>query len=548
MINIDDKVKIHFPMEMKPRPQQIELIQNCKNTVNNGKKYILINAPTGSGKSYFAIMFANWYRNAVNEDARIDIITNSKLLQDQYQNSFNFIKVLKGQNNYNCTRHQGFNCQEGKEMNSIQSLKKCDHCPYDIDKLTWTHSDIGITNFHLINSFMIYAPTPTLEDRNASVLICDEAHDFESVFCDFLSTKLSGKLLKKYGMDQVYIEKYEQILNNIKTVQEFMDFIQDKFIPYISVLNQKYEALLKSNENKKLYFKYYSYTSSQIEKFDNILVKYDKDPDNWSLDITYSKDKRVELIIEPIWGYDYLNEYVWKRYDHIVFMSGSILDKNMFCFINGLKPELTDYYNLESTFPIENRPLYYVKCGKMTYNTKRETFEKQVPIIKNILKKYKDKNGIIHTTNYEIADWIKNAIDDDRLIKHDPETREDIVTKFLKEGKKIRSEDEEKTNSVMISPSLMSGISLDEDLSRFQIIMKVPYPNISSNKIKSRQKADKNWYNWFTCVQIIQMAGRSVRSENDWAHTFILDSSFSDILKTTSYLPRWFTDAIILLK
>ena len=44
-------------MEMKPRPQQIELIQNCKNTINNGKKYILINAPTGSGKSYFAIMF-----------------------------------------------------------------------------------------------------------------------------------------------------------------------------------------------------------------------------------------------------------------------------------------------------------------------------------------------------------------------------------------------------------------------------------------------------------------------------------------------------------
>jgi S1-C subfamily serine protease len=34
MINIDDKVKIHFPMEMKPRPQQIEILQR-QSTIND---------------------------------------------------------------------------------------------------------------------------------------------------------------------------------------------------------------------------------------------------------------------------------------------------------------------------------------------------------------------------------------------------------------------------------------------------------------------------------------------------------------------------------
>ena len=63
-----------------------------------------------------------------------------------------------------------------------------------------------------------------------------------------------------------------------------------------------------------------------------------------------------------------------------------------------------------------------------------------------------------------------------------------------------------------------------------------------------RKEAERKWYDWKTCIDIIQMSGRSVRSETDWAHTFILDESFSDILKRTTYLPRWFTNSIKLLK
>lgn len=539
MINIDGKVNIYFPMEMKPRPQQIDLLQKCKKTINNGKKYILINAPTGSGKSYFAIMFSNWYRNSVDENAKIDIITNSKLLQEQYHDSFDFIRVLKGQSNYWCDDNK-CNCQEGKELNKLKETK-CPTCPYDMAKRAWMGSEMGITNFHMFNSFAMYQHK-VIEDRNSNVLIIDEAHDFESVFCDFLSTKLSGKLLKKYGMELVEIEFYEQKFVKITTIEKFMTFLEDDFLPKVRSLNSKYEHLISDSsaqEEIKEYNKYYTYTSTQIEKFETILEKFEADPNNWSLDRVYNKEKNLELLIEPIWGYDYLNEYIWCNYDHVVFMSGSILDKVMFSYINGLKVELTDYYELDSTFPLENRPIYYVKnIGKMTFESKELTFKNQIPVIEKILKKYQKENGIIHTINYELAEWLKNNIPDSRLVFHESENREDVFNNFKKNG----------VNSVLISPSMMSGISLDDDLSRFQIIMKVPYPNISSNKIKSRQKTNKRWYDWKTCIDIIQMVGRSVRSETDWAHTFILDSCFSDILKKTSYFPRWFTDSIKVLK
>ena len=103
--------------------------------------------------------------------------------------------------------------------------------------------------------------------------------------------------------------------------------------------------------------------------------------------------------------------------------------------------------------------------------------------------------------------------------------------------------------TVLVSPSMMNGVDLKDDLSRFQVIMKVPYPNIKSKKIKKRQKDNKEWYNWKTVVDLIQAYGRSIRSEEDYAETYILDESLSNIMKFNfKYLPSYFTDAIKSLK
>jgi ATP-dependent DNA helicase DinG len=50
---------------------------------------------------------------------------------------------------------------------------------------------------------------------------------------------------------------------------------------------------------------------------------------------------------------------------------------------------------------------------------------------------------------------------------------------------------------------------------------------------------------WKTVSDIIQSYGRSIRSKDDYAKTYILDGSFSNILKYNSTLiPQWFLDAI----
>ena len=100
--------------------------------------------------------------------------------------------------------------------------------------------------------------------------------------------------------------------------------------------------------------------------------------------------------------------------------------------------------------------------------------------------------------------------------------------------------------TVLISPSLYTGLDLKDDLSRFQIIVKVPFPDLKDRWIYAKTKKDKQWYYWLTALRLVQSYGRSVRSKDDWAKTYVLDSSFTFFLKKNrNMFPDWFMSAIV---
>jgi len=543
MITIND-LNIHFPLKLIPRNQQIESLHFVKESINTGNKFVLLNIPTGVGKSYFAIMFMNWYRNFVNEDAKFDILTNSKVLQNQYIKDYVFIENFKGRSNYKC---EPFNtdCEQGKELCSIMK-RKCSDCPYDMAKEKWKNSNISLTNFHLFNTIALYLPS-LLKERSSNVLLIDEAHDFENVFCDFISTRLNVRGLKMMGFTLSELEKIDKQIQKVKRIDQYVNLLERVIIPDLNekdVLFSK-EVIEKSitSKRKTEITKYISQIQTNKLKYKNFIEEFKKNKNNWVLDINLNKKAKIysgiELITQPVWGNEYLKESIWDKYDHVIFMSGTILNKEMFSYINGLDKEVSTYYEMNSPFSIKRRPIYYIKAGKMTYNEKIETFKNQKEWIKKIIKKNAKRKGIIHTTTYEFADMLKTQIYNKRLIFHETKNREEMLNKHI----------DSKQPTILVSPSMNSGVDLKDDLSRFQIIMKIPFPNISSNKIKQRQKTNKEWYNWKTCVDFIQSYGRSLRSEEDWAETYVLDSSLSTLLKYNSNLiPRYITDAIKVLK
>lgn len=144
---------------------------------------------------------------------------------------------------------------------------------------------------------------------------------------------------------------------------------------------------------------------------------------------------------------------------------------------------------------------------------------------------------VVHNCHsYKIANYLQKNINTNRFLLHDSSNRIEVYNFHLNS-----------TNpTILLSPSFTEGIDLVDELSRFQIIVKVPYPYLGDEFIKEKMKRVPGWYEWETCRTIIQASGRSVRNNTDYCITYILDSDFDRFYKNNSHLfPTWYKDAII---
>ena len=92
---------------------------------------------------------------------------------------------------------------------------------------------------------------------------------------------------------------------------------------------------------------------------------------------------------------------------------------------------------------------------------------------------------------------------------------------------------------------MCEGVDLKDDLSRFQIIVKVPSPYLGDPLIRKRMNKWEKWYPLQTAKTIVQAAGRSIRSESDSATTYILDSDWDRFYNRNRYLfPQTFKKSL----
>lgn len=530
-------------LDKTPRPEQIKLLEFTKESILSNNKFVLLNAATGAGKSFFSVMFMDWFKKNFDISATFDILTNSKLLQEQYSNEFNFMNNLWGIQNYECENYKT-DCGTGMEWCRLQN-KQCGECPYKQAKWKFDNGDIALTNFHLFLSYMIHVPQAW--KRSSRVLIIDECDQFEAITADFIKTEISKPILKKCGFNSEDISKALKIFGNKPyelSDSEFVRLVKEQFI---SIAKTVMNRLVKELEDKQTVQtnRYISELKGNILNWENLYKYYNTNPDNWVVDVNFidkkdktgkSVDKYYEMIAQPVWVYQYLDKYVWSKYDYVIFMSGTILDKELFSKINGIDNNRATYINIDSPFPKDNRPIYYFNnIGKMSYKTKDITWQKMKPVLEKILKKHKNESGIIHTHTYEFQKIITEQINDDRFLSHDSSNRNEVLQLHYNRNEP----------SVLISPSMAIGIDLIDNYSRHQTIIKMPYPNLNSKKIKKRLETIPEWYQLTTVRELIQMLGRSIRHNEDWAKSYILDGSFGDLLKwNRKYFPNYILEAI----
>lgn len=499
----------YFPLA-KIRPVQEQALLEVFAAFEAGKKFVILEAPPGTGKSPLAVALARYYRSAY-------ILTATKLLQRQYVDSFTDARELKGRSNFDCVRLTdiGGSCESGGDRFKCPPAE----CPYRIAKAEAVLSDLTICNYmsYLYSvgttSFSSAALVPPFDGENERwtrpVLICDEAHGIEGVLLDLVSVTIDpGKIpFEVAPMPDptnvagcfAWLELFSQ------EVSETLDDNGDA-----QQLPAKTKKVLERLARKALF---------ALEH---------RDAEEW---ISEPGEGRG-FVLKPLTVRSFAHR-LFAHGERVLLMSATILDAAQMAKSLGI----TDYayVSVPCPFPVENRPVI-VSGLNMTMQRRAFSWPTMVDQIGIILDAHPDEKGLILCPSYEMVEYIRaGLVQRDRL----------VVARKGRAIEDLQRHLDAKGPTVLISPGFWEGLDLKDDRSRFQIIPAAPRP-FWGGQVMARTRIEPNWYRLQTFAQLIQGLGRSVRSETDSAVSYVLDVELrKEAERSDTILPEWFREALI---
>lgn len=581
------------------------------------KKAVVIEAPTGSGKTVIAFI-VNIATNYLYQKREAGVtsqfcgslsyyLTSSKILQDQVENDIprfklhNMLKILKGVKNYECinaTQHKinldckfsGMTTEEyrkspnfefvdygqrsckGLKMNEIAKLySDCfDICPYMCARAEASEKNCAVLNYaYFLNIRKSF--NPFFGERRLT--ICDEAHLLPDIVCNLFSWELTDNMYKRLSkilrdMDEyrndAVIHEYSLkvwMLDDIFGDQCFRASAISKYakelLEWYTIccgIKKKYFSVDEEGRhvpnlyNDKIEIAFNSFFDdfeSYCLTMDGLIELIDKRPED-----VFFESIKVETARKPddlLFGEKIGPNGGILKYKHIVrdlseatlvrnnfidkcgkilFMSATLGNPNEFGILCGLAPDEFDAFCLPSTFDFSQSPIYRTFSGSLV----RKNFDLNIDkvlmdCIKICDELHPTEKGIIHTATFKISEMLKEKIN---LLSTNPE-------RFLfYRGTKEKEEQIEKLRNsleplIIVGPSLQEGLDLKDDLGRFNILIKVPYANLSEY-IKRKIQRYPFWYERNTLQTIVQSIGRTNRHTNDYSCVYLLDNKFEDLI------------------
>jgi Rad3-related DNA helicase len=208
-----------------------------------------------------------------------------------------------------------------------------------------------------------------------------------------------------------------------------------------------------------------------------------------------------------------------------LFMSATV-SKPLLTTTLGLNSDETKFIQLEPTFPKENKKIIFHGIEKLNYENmkKPDVVNRLGEVSSKIAQRHfeKGESGIILAPSFVVTKQIASQIKSGRVFEHQSGQKLKDVLEYFRACKEP---------AVLISPSLWEGISLDGDDSRFQIFVKCPYASLADKRTQYVANYHRDLYTLGTILKLVQGAGRSVRSPEDWATTYMLDQQINYVWK-----------------
>jgi len=505
------------------RPYQKETIEHMVEAFKSGKKCVILTAPTGFGKSYVNASFASVTRSfyATPQLALIDQMLRDPSLRSR------FVEI-KGRRNYPCYYEPQRSVHTGRCVTEEYACKeRFEVCPY------WVQKARAIKAPSVLLSFAYLVAEGQTEGHSESylgtrtLLVLDEAHNIEEECLNHVSVNVTP-----FSIPHEVYNKLLPQLREVKTLKQL-----DKLLESIEAsLKAQLEQVRKIAETTGLSVMQ-AEDKERIERYLETYGLYKSSKSEWVWQI-----KGDQLFVQPLFAREFMKELIWKRAEHYIISSATIMNPQEYIELIGLhdlleNDEICILPQVPSTFPVESRPVIDRTVGPLSRAGWEENMPKAVRAVEEILREERG-NVAIHCHSYDHQKTLFDNLPEDlrqRLIIHTRRDREERLREWMQSRGKV-----------FVSVAFNEGQDWKYDVCDAQILLKVPFPDLGDKRVKRRlDMGHQQWYNNQAMLEVIQAYGRAVRAEDDKARFYIVDGSFPRLVrKCWQFIPDWFKEAL----
>lgn len=487
---------------------------------------VFLDAPTGSGKTLIAELVRRELLKRMMAKRTV-YLCSDKSLQDQFARDFDYAKVLKGRSNYptvldptksalDCTAttydDPCWFCPEGKVS-----------CPYEIAKKQAMSSPLAVTNTAYFLTESNYVGNMSGRD----LIIIDECDTLESMLMNFVEFRAPRRYLDLIKLDPP--KKGARKTTIVAWLQDYSDELKP-----IAAREQDQVRKRAMESSIKAALRVQQELMRDIEKRQSDT----EDTGTWLRDY----DKEETLILKPVTVNSHGTKYLWRHGRKFLCMSATVISAEEMADSLGLPLDYTTV-TVPMTFPVSNRPIIMAPVANVVKKDMDAATRKLAKAIQAITEAHPGEKVLVHTVSYPLTRALIDYAYGEFKI-----ARPIFTYKTGAERESVLARYKRSQDGIMYAPSMERGVDLPGDLCRVQVIAKVPFGNLGDRQISARQHLRNGdvWYAVQTIRNIVQMAGRGVRSSDDWATTYILDSQFGRNLwgRWRNLFPSWFTEAV----
>ncbi|MFC7044179.1 helicase C-terminal domain-containing protein [Halobacteriaceae archaeon GCM10025711] len=525
-----ERIEAEFPAPSYRGTQQ-QALQDIREAFEVGNDVVLVRAPTGSGKSLLARAIMGCARQAgeaapseavgayytTPQVSQLDDVAEDDLLDD--------LRIIRGKRNYTCILPGEETTPVDRAPCARQAGYDCavkHRCPYFSARAIASNRSIAAMT---LAYFMRTAGSEVFRKRD--VVVIDEAHGLAEWAEMYAAIDLNRRTVPMW--DDLRVPE----LTDVERAARYADNL-------VQVARRNKDDLIAQSELSAEDAARRDRLQELISELEWFAEDY-RDPDSVTTWVVDQPDGAGgPATIKPMNPERYLQHTVWDRGNRFALLSATILNKAAFCRQVGLDPENVALVDVDHTFPVENRPLYDVTQGKMTFEHRQETLPKIARTVVRVMQAHPDEKGIVHAHSYDIQEELVRRLRNfgvgSRIRTHTREDRDQELDAW-------KATDDP---DVFLAVKMEEALDLKGDLARWQVLCKAPFLNTGDSRVARRlEDGQWAWYYRAALRTVIQGAGRVVRAPDDYGATYLADSSLLDLFdRARTDMPPWFAEQV----